>query len=200
MTGAVAIIDSGGANIASLSGALERLGARHVLTTDPDEIRAASHVILPGVGTAADAMRKLERRGLDELIPSLTQPVLGICLGVQLFAERSEEDGAQCLGILPCTVRKLAGSPSLPVPNTGWCPVTTSRMHSIMDGIAQGSHFYFVHSYALPVADYSVAEARHATPLTAVAARGNFVGAQFHPERSSTAGARFLRNFLALAP
>jgi glutamine amidotransferase len=200
LTAAVAIIDSGGANIASLTGALERLGARHILTTEPDAIRAASHVILPGVGAAADAMRQLKHRGLDALIPSLTQPVLGICLGMQLFAERSEEDDAQCLGILPCAVRKLAGSPSLPVPNMGWCSVTTSRMHPVMDGIAEGSYFYFVHSYALPVADYSVAEAQHAAPLTAVAASGNFVAAQFHPERSSTAGARFLRNFLALAP
>jgi len=195
----VAIVDSGGANIASLTGALERLGARHTLTTDPDTIRGASHVILPGVGAAADAMRRLKPHRLDELIPSLTQPVLGICLGMQLFAERSEEDAAECLGILPGAVTKLPGSPSMPVPNTGWCPVTTSRPHPVMDGIAEGSHFYFVHSYALPVAGYSVAETQHAIPLTAVAAAGNFVAAQFHPERSSTAGARFLRNFLALS-
>lgn len=199
MTGAVAIIDSGGANIASLTGALERLGVQHVLTTDPGVIREARHVILPGVGAAADAMRRLRRRGLDELIPSLVQPILGICLGMQLFAERSEEDDAVCLGILPGAVTKLPGSPSAPVPNMGWCPVTTSRTHPVMDGIADGSHFYFVHSYALPVGNYSVAEAKHATPLTAVAASGNFVAAQFHPERSSTPGARFLRNFLALA-
>lgn len=199
MNAAVAIVDSGGANIASLTGALRRLDARHVLTGDPDEIRAATHVILPGVGAAADAMRRLKRRGLDELIPSLTQPVLGICLGMQLFAERSEEDDVECLGILPATVTRLPGSPTTPVPNMGWCRVRTSRPHPVMDGIADASHFYFVHSYALAVAEYSVAEAQHAMPLTAVAASGNFIAAQFHPERSATAGARFLRNFLALA-
>jgi glutamine amidotransferase len=199
LTAAVAIIDSGGANITSLTVALQRLGAQHILTTDAGEIRAASHVILPGVGAAADAMRRLKGRGLEKLIPSLTQPVLGICLGMQLFAERSEEDDAECLGILPGIVTKLPGSPAAPVPNMGWCPVTKSRAHPIMDGIAEGSHFYFVHSYALAVGNYSVAETRHATPLTAVAASGNFMAAQFHPERSSTAGARFLRNFLALA-
>jgi glutamine amidotransferase len=199
LTVSVAIVDSGGANIASLTGALTRVGARHALTADPDEIRAASHVILPGVGAAADAMRRLKGRGLDELIPSLTQPVLGICLGMQLFAERSEEDDVECLRILAGAVMKLPGSPAAPVPNMGWCPVTTLRAHPVMDGIADGSHFYFVHSYALPVADYSVAEAEHAMRLTAVAVSGNFVAAQFHPERSSAAGARFLRNFLALA-
>lgn len=196
MSAQVAIIDSGGANIASLTGALDRCGARTVLTRDPAAIRNASHVILPGVGAAADAMRKLKARGLDELIPTLTQPVLGICLGMQLFAERSEENGADCLGILAGTVSKLPASPESPVPNMGWCPVTIDREHPIMDGIPPGSHFYFVHSYALHVADYSVAQASHALPFTAVAACGNFLAAQFHPERSSAAGARFLRNFL----
>lgn len=198
MTPSVAIIDSGGANIASLRVALERLGAQHALTVDAGEIRAASHVILPGVGAAADAMRRLKGRGLEKLIPSLTQPVLGICLGMQLFAKRSEEDAAECLGILPGIVTKLPGSPAAPVPNMGWCPVTKRRAHPVLDGIAEGSHFYFVHSYALAVDSHSIAETRHAAPFTAVAASGNFVAAQFHPERSSTAGARFLCNFLAL--
>ena len=199
MKSQVAIIDSGGANIASLTGALDRIGADHTLTTDPSTIRAATHVILPGVGAAADAMAKLKAHGLDRLIPSLTQPVLGICLGMQLFAERSEEDDADCLGILPGIAARLPASQATPVPNMGWCPVRLRRGHPVMEGVCEGSWFYFLHSYALPVADYSVAEASHATPLTAVAARGNFVAAQFHPERSSRAGARFLRNFLALA-
>ena len=199
MTASVAIIDSGGANIASLRVALERLGAQPVLTADAGAIRAASHVILPGVGAAADAMRRLKSQGLEKLIPSLTQPVLGICLGMQLFAERSEEDDAECLGILPGVVTKLPGSPAAPVPNMGWCPVTRKQAHPVMDGISEGSHFYFVHSYALAVGPCSVAEARHTTPLTAVAASDNFVAAQFHPERSSAAGARFLHNFLGLA-
>jgi glutamine amidotransferase len=194
----VAILDSGGANIASLTCALERLGAPSVLTVDPEIIRESSHVILPGVGAAADAMKRLCAHGLDQLIPTLSQPVLGICLGLQLLADRSQEDDAACLGIFPGVVEKLPGSPESPVPNMGWCAVSRRRSHPLLNGIADGSHFYFVHSYALPVADYSVAEAQHVGPLTAVAASGNFVAAQFHPERSSKAGARFLANFLAL--
>lgn len=198
MTGRVAIIDSGGANIASLTCALDRLGAASVLTADPEIIRGSSHVILPGVGAAADAMQRLRQQGLDELIPTLSQPVLGICLGLQLLADHSQEDDAACLGILPGVVHKLPGSPEYPVPNMGWCAVSRRQSHPLLNGIADYSHFYFVHSYALPVADYTVAVAQHAGALTAVAATGNFVAAQFHPERSSTAGARFLANFLAL--
>ncbi len=199
MTSNVAIINSGGANIASLTGALDRLGARSFLTVDPAEIRVASHVILPGVGAAADAMQRLRDHGLDEVIPQLTQPVLGICLGMQLLADHSQEDDAPCLGILAGTVEKMQGSPETPVPNMGWCRVTQRKRHPLLNGIVDGSHFYFIQSYALPVTEYSIAEASHARPLTAVAASGNFFAAQFHPERSSAAGARFLANFLALA-
>lgn len=199
MTSQVAIINSGGANIASLTCALDRLGAHSILTIDPAEIRGASHVILPGVGAAADAMQRLRDCGLDRVIPQLSQPVLGICLGMQLLADRSQEDDASCLGILAGTVEKMRGSPATPVPNMGWCRVTQRKPHALLDGIVDGSHFYFIHSYALPIADYSVAEAMHARPLTAISASGNFFAAQFHPERSSAAGARFLANFLALA-
>lgn len=199
MTTTVAIIDGGGANIASLAGALDRLGACNVLTADVAKIRAATHVILPGVGAAADAMEKLRRAKLDILIPSLTQPVLGICLGMQLFARHSQEDNADCLGILACDVERLNGSPTSPVPNMGWCPIAIRSRHPILEGIEDGSHFYFVHSYALPIGEYSIAEASHARPMTAVAASRNFVAAQFHPERSSSAGARFLANFLGSA-
>ncbi len=199
MTSKVAIINSGGANIASLTGALDRLGARSFLTVDPAEIRDASHVILPGVGAAADAMQRLRDRGLDKVIPQLTQPVLGICLGMQLLADHSQEDDAPCLGILAGTVEKMQGSPETPVPNMGWCRVTQRKPHPLLNGIVDGSHFYFIHSYALPVTEFSIAEASHARSLTAVAASGNFFAAQFHPERSSAAGARFLANFLALA-
>lgn len=194
----VAIIDGAGANIASLTGALERLGATGILTSDAATIRNASHAILPGVGAAADAMQRLRRAGLDDVIPGLRQPVLGICLGMQLFAEHSQEDDADCLGIFPGTVERLHGTPETPVPNMGWCPIDNCRPHSLLANIPDGSYFYFVHSYALPVADYAIATATHARPLTAVAATGNFVAAQFHPERSSSAGARFLANFLAM--
>lgn len=199
MSSNVAIINSGGANIASLTCALDRLGARSMLTVDPAEIRGASHVILPGVGAAADAMRRLRDCGLEQVIPQLSQPVLGICLGMQLLADHSQEDDAPCLGVFAGTVEKMQSSPATPVPNMGWCRVTQRKPHALLDGIDDGSHFYFIHSYALPVTNYAIAEAMHARALTAIAVSGNFFATQFHPERSSAAGARFLANFLALA-
>ena len=143
-------------------------------------------------------MQKLRERRLTAVLRGLSQPVLGICLGLQLLAERSEENGAECLGIIPGSARKLEGSPSSPVPNMGWCPVTTEKEHPLFDGIESGTHFYFVHSYALGVADFTVATATHTTPMTAVASHRNFCATQFHPERSAAAGARLLANFLAM--
>jgi imidazole glycerol-phosphate synthase subunit HisH len=198
MTANVAIVDCGGANIASLMVALERLGARGRLTAQASEITSASRVILPGVGSAADAMRKLRKEGLADCIRALTQPVLGICLGLQLLADSSEEDDVDCLGILPGAARKLQGSPQTPVPNMGWCRVRQVDAHPLLDGIADDSWFYFLHSYALPVNGCSLATAVHREPLTAVAGHRNFLATQFHPERSSAAGARLLQNFLAL--
>lgn len=196
----VAIVDSGGANIASLRNALDRLGIAGTLTNDADTIRNASHVILPGVGAAADAMRKLSANGLDRVITALEQPVLGICLGMQLLAESSAEEDATCLGILPGSAERLQASPELPVPNMGWCRVRQTETHGLFAGIDDGSYFYFVHSYALPPGDDTLAIASHSTDFTAVLAHRNFVAAQFHPERSALAGATFLRNFFELRP
>ncbi|MDH4256895.1 MAG: imidazole glycerol phosphate synthase subunit HisH [Gammaproteobacteria bacterium] len=195
---AVAIIDSGGANIASLRYALRRIGADSVLTSDPARIRDADRVILPGVGAAAAAMERLRSTGIDALIGELTQPVLGICLGMQLLASASEEDEATCLGIIEGTSGKLAATPETPVPNMGWCPIRCCGSHPLLDGIGSGDYFYFVHSYALPVADYTLATADHGGPFTAILARANFVATQFHPERSAVAGSRLLVNFLRL--
>ena len=196
----VVIVDSGGANIASLRFALERLGVDASLTTDAQTIKEASHVILPGVGAAAVAMQRLNRNGLDELIPTLEQPVLGICLGMQLLAEASEEDNAECLGVIPGTAKKLPASPDTPVPNMGWSPASLVQSNGLLDGIDDGSYFYFVHSYALPVADYALATASHSDEFTAVLKQDNFYATQFHPERSSAVGAQLLANFLALQP
>lgn len=192
----VAIIDGGGANIASLRYALDRLGARSELTSDTGVIRSADRVILPGVGAAAAAMTKLEAHGLQNVIPALTQPVLGICLGMQLLASGSEEDEATCLGVFPGHARKLQADSAHPVPNMGWCRLSIEAQHPLFDGIEDDSWFYFVHSYALPVSRRTLATAQHAKPFSAVMAAGNFAAAQFHPERSSSAGARLLRNFL----
>lgn len=194
----VAIIDSGGANIASLVFALERLGVRSLLTDDPGTILDASHVILPGVGAAAVAMERLRAKQLHDLIPGLVQPVLGICLGMQLLAQSSAEGDAVCLGVLPVGARKMQGTPQNPVPHMGWSPIRVSASHALLDGIGTGTYFYFVHSYALPPGDFTLATAVHDAELTAVLARANFYATQFHPERSSAAGSVILRNFLSL--
>lgn len=192
----IAIIDSGGANIASLLHAFERLGAHAELTTDPDTIRAAKRVILPGVGAAKDAMQRLRDAALVDVIRGLTQPVLGICLGMQLFCDASEEDDVECLGIIPGVAGKLAVAADYPVPNMGWCETRAVGTHSVLAGVDDGSYFYYLHSYALPRSRNTLALARHSREFSAVIGKENFVGAQFHPERSSTAGARLLRNFL----
>ena len=199
MSGArIAIVDSGGANIASLTYALDRLGIDSTLTRDAQTIRNASHVILPGVGAAADAMQKLDRNGLAKVITELSQPVLGICLGMQLLAETSEEDITECLGIVPAKAEKLQASPQIPVPNMGWCQVNQSDSHELFAGIENNSYFYFVHSFALPVGEYTLAQAEHSSPFTAVLAQGNFFATQFHPERSATVGSQLLSNFAGL--
>lgn len=192
----VAIIDSGGANITSLLSAFERLGVAPELTADATQIRGAERVVLPGVGAARDAMSRLHTANLVDVIRGLAQPVLGICLGMQLLCERSAEDDVECLGIIPGRAGKLPVSAAFPVPNMGWCATRPTAPHPILDSIESGDHFYFVHSYAVPESKYTIATARHAEPFSAMLGKDNFVAAQFHPERSSKAGARILSNFL----
>lgn len=192
------IIDSGGANLASLQFALERLGAAASVTNDPNAIANAARVILPGVGAAGDAMRRLRLAGLDRVVPELSQPVLGICLGMQLLFQRSEEGAADGLGVLPDTVKRLRAKPGRPVPHMGW-----NRLHRLLDdplmeGIGDEDYVYFVHSYAVHACESTVATTDYGEVLSAVVRKGNFWGAQFHPERSGAAGARVLANFLRL--
>lgn len=194
----VAIIDSGGANIASLTYALDRLGIDSTLTRDIHTIQNASHVILPGVGAAADAMHRLNHNHLCEVITGLTQPVLGICLGMQLFAQTSEEDATECLGVIPAIAEKLHVSPQSPVPNMGWCQVHQTESHELFTGIKNDSYFYFVHSFALPEDAYTLARAEHSKSFTAVLAHRNFFATQFHPERSAEVGSKLLSNFASL--
>lgn len=192
----LAIIDSGGANLASLQYALQRLGQDSVVTADADVIRGATRVILPGVGAARNAMQTLTRYDLIDEIRSLTQPVLGICLGMQLLCERSDEDKADCLGVIAGTVRKLPASVEMPVPNMGWSPIDVRQPHPVLSGIGNDAWFYFVHSYALPVDSPTVASSAHVDDFAAVIAKDNFVATQFHPERSAQSGAQVLANFL----
>ncbi len=196
----IAIIDSGGANIASLQYALQRLGHAATLTTDAGQIQNAARVILPGVGAAKDAMQRIREHQLLDVIRNLTQPVLGICLGMQLLADASEEENVDCLGIIPGIASKLPARFDCPVPNMGWCPIRKAANHEVLEGLKSGEYFYFLHSYALPVADHTLASAEHADSFSAVVAKNNFVAAQFHPERSSVAGSRLLENFLVRAP
>jgi glutamine amidotransferase len=192
----VAIIDSGGANIASLLYAFERLGVAANLTTDAELIRHSQRVLLPGVGAARNAMQRLQDAGLVDVIRNLTQPVLGICLGMQLLCDASEEEDVECLGIMPGVAARLSVADDYPVPNMGWCATQSCSSHRLLDGIDDGSYFYYVHSYAVPVSQYTIAIARHTQQFSAVISKENFVAAQFHPERSSKAGARLLKNFL----
>jgi len=192
------IIDSGGANLASLLFAFERLGAAARVTTDAAEITSAKRVILPGVGAAGDAMQRLRDSGVATLLPTLKQPVLGICLGMQLLFSHSEEGSTQCLGIVPESVRRLKPAPGLPVPHTGWNQLTRLKDDPILDGIGAEDYVYFVHSYAAPVSAVTLATTDYGVALSAVVRKGNFWGAQFHPERSAGTGARLLANFLRL--
>jgi imidazole glycerol-phosphate synthase subunit HisH len=193
------IIDSGGANLASLQFAFERLGARTHVTNDARTITSAQRVILPGVGAAGDAMQRLRHSGLAALLPSLTQPVLGICLGMQLLFQQSEEGSTRCLGILPETVRRLQPAPGLPVPHMGWNQLTPVRDDPLLEGIAPNDYVYFVHSYAAPVSAITLATADYGVAVSAIVRKGNFWGTQFHPERSAGTGSRVLANFLRLA-
>jgi len=193
----VAIVDNGGANIASLMYAFNRLQTQPVLTSDADVIRTAERVLLPGVGAARTAMDRLRDTGLIDVIRELTQPVLGICLGMQILCDGSEEEDVECLGIIPGVAQKLPAAPDFVVPNMGWCPTTVTTSHPILLDLGDQAHFYYLHSYALPVADSTLAVASHADPFSAVVGHKNFVAAQFHPERSSIVGLRLLKNFLS---
>ena len=198
----VAIIDNGGANIASLRFALERLGATSHLTADPGELRAARRIILPGVGAAADAMARLRALRLDELIPRLTQPVLGICLGMQLLFASSEEgeDGTdiECLGLIAERVTRFPRRPDFPVPHMGWNQLRIVTPSPLLAGIRDGDYVYFVHSYCAPPGSWTLAATDYGGEFSAAVRHGNFHGVQFHPERSAQPGARVLANFLEL--
>ncbi|HEY4093599.1 MAG TPA: imidazole glycerol phosphate synthase subunit HisH [Luteibacter sp.] len=194
----VVLVDAGGTNIGSVRYALQRLGTDAELTADPARIRAASHVILPGVGAAGPGMRRLREAGLVEVLRGLTQPVLGVCLGMQLLCERSEEGDTECLGVVSARVRHMPTSPGLRVPHMGWNTLQVSTDHALTAGLREGDTAYFVHSYAVPVGDYTLARSEHGSTFSAVVASGNFMGMQFHPERSAGVGAQLLRNFLSL--
>jgi glutamine amidotransferase len=189
----LAIVDVGCGNIGSVGIAFERFGLVPLITGDAEAIASADKVILPGVGAAGYAMEQIAARGLGGVLKTLKQPVLGICLGMQLLFERSDEEDTDCLGIIPGSVRKLDPAPGRPVPHMGWSRLDVSDGAI---GLDQGDYVYFAHSFACDNGDWTIAAAEYGRAIPAVVRKDNYLGAQFHPERSSEAGARFLKRFL----
>jgi imidazole glycerol-phosphate synthase subunit HisH len=197
MAGTV-IIKYNAGNIQSVLYALERIGAKAVVTDDHAEILGADRVIFPGVGEASTAMNYLRERGLDQLIRELKQPVLGICLGMQLMCEHSEENDTDCLGIFNERVRKFnPGTSGLKVPQMGWNNVTDTDSR-IFNHITPGSYFYFVHSFYAALGEHTIGVTDYTLRYSAALHRDNFYGVQFHPEKSAEAGEQLLKNFIAL--
>jgi glutamine amidotransferase len=194
------IIDTGCANLSSVRFAFERLSANVLVSADFDVIRSAARVVLPGVGTAGAAMDALKQKNLIELIKSLTQPVMGVCLGMQMLASLSNEHGGRseqnitCLGLVPTDIGDL-DSKGLPLPHMGWNQIEVSD-HPLFVGIENGSYVYFVHSYRAPISEYTLASSTYGESFSAAIGKGNFFGVQFHPEKSAKVGAQILQNFL----
>lgn len=196
--GGTVIVKYNAGNIQSVLYAMERIGAEAVVTDDHALIRAADRVIFPGVGEASTAMNYLRERGLNQLLRELTQPVLGICLGMQLMCAHSEENDTECLGIFAEPVKKfIAGNSGLKVPQIGWNQVTDTRSR-IFDNIPEGSYFYFVHSFYAAIGEHTIGTTDYTLPYSSALHRDNFYGVQFHPEKSAAAGEQLLKNFIAL--
>jgi glutamine amidotransferase len=195
----IAIIDYDTGNLRSVCNALDRIGAEYVLTDDPETIRSADRVLLPGVGEASSAMAKLQERGLCDVIRSLTVPVLGICIGMQLMCRHSEEGEVDCLGIFDARVRKFDAdlSSGVKVPHMGWNALTDLKT-GLFEGLKDGDFVYFVHSFAADVCGDSIAVSDNGRRFSAAMRKGNFYGAQFHPEKSGDVGETILRNFMNL--
>ena len=193
------IVNSGCANIASVKFAFERLGANVNVSSDLQEISKADRVILPGVGTFDLAMSGLIKNQLMNAIKSLNQPVLGICLGMQLYFEGSAEGVAQGLGLAKGMANKFLSEPNLPVPHMGWNQLENLSDDPLLKGLDEGSYVYFVHSYFIPLGETTLAETTYGTTFSASVRKENFWGCQFHPERSSDVGATILNNFLKLS-
>ncbi|QYJ80909.1 imidazole glycerol phosphate synthase subunit HisH [Shewanella aegiceratis] len=200
------IIDTGCANLSSVRYAFERIGADVEVSDDIDKIKAATRVVLPGVGTARAAMKALKDKKLIDTICSLTQPVLGVCLGMQMLTKASQERGGlsygnsskncQCLGLIDTNIEQLDAK-GLPLPHMGWNQISPGN-HPLFAGVAEGSYVYFVHSYRAPLGDFTIAKCEYGEGFSAAIAKDNFMGVQFHPEKSAAVGATILRNFMKM--
>lgn len=194
----IAIISACGANFASVAFACERLGKQVTLTTDPKVISQASHVILPGVGTAHQAMSQLHKADLVATLRQLTQPVLGICLGMQILFEYSTESEVDCIGIIPGKVEALIKKQNMSLPHMGWNQLAMSHPAVLLNEVDANAYVYYVHGYRAPINEYTVATTEYTEPFAAAVQRDNFYGVQFHPERSGKVGAKILQNFVEL--
>lgn len=205
----IAIINYDAGNIRSVIFALERLGVHPILTSDIETIQTADKVIFPGQGEASSAMRSLRERGLDKLIPQLKQPFLGVCVGMQLLCEHSEENDTPCLGVIPQRVLRFPKENGLKVPHVGWNTINLEGNTVTQSGMAQNAlkggilspdfdndYFYFVHSYYVEKGIYTTATCDYGVEFAACLRKDNFHAAQFHPEKSSRAGEKLLQNFL----
>ncbi len=192
----VAVVKYNAGNIQSVMNALRRVGVDPVLTDSPVELRKADRVIFPGQGEASHAMEYLQTHGLDQIIKSLTQPVLGICIGQQLMCEHSEEGNVDCLGIFPAQVLRFHPQKhEQKVPHMGWNQLENVQ-DPLLEGINEGAFVYFVHSFYVPTTDYTIATTNHILSFSSAMRKGNFMATQFHPEKSGSVGERILTNFL----
>jgi len=206
------IVDTGCANLSSVKFAVERLGFEVTITDDVTVIQQAEKVIFPGVGSAKHAMKNIKAKNLVAVLQGLTQPVLGFCLGMQLMTESSTEGKKSstegnsddntsnivpCLNLIPTTIEPLKAQGNR-LPHMGWNTLTQVSNHPIFKGISEGDYFYFVHSFAAPVSEYTIASCEYGSTFSAAIAKDNFIGCQFHPERSSALGSKIIQNFLEL--
>ncbi|MFY0650824.1 MAG: imidazole glycerol phosphate synthase subunit HisH [Cyclobacteriaceae bacterium] len=191
----VVIIDYGAGNLQSVKFALERLGITPEVSTEHGVINSADKVIFPGVGEARSAMTAINANGLQDLIPNLKQPVLGVCLGMQLLCEHSVERNTDGIGVFPLTVEKMTGD--IKVPHMGWNQITDLKS-PLFDGLNEGEYMYFVHGYFVPDSQFTIATTDYGIPYASAIQKDNFFGCQFHPEKSSDAGQMILKNFLEL--
>jgi len=192
----IAVIKYNAGNIQSVRYALERLGVDFLVTDDPEEIRRADKVIFPGVGEASTTMAFLRQKKMDQLIVNLKQPVLGICLGMQLMCRHSDENNTTCLGIFGETVRKFTPADDLKVPHIGWNSLL--RVSGWLSKELENQFVYFVHSYFVPLNEHTVAQTEYGSPFSAAMKKDNFYAVQFHPEKSAAAGERVLQSFLSV--
>ncbi|MAJ29993.1 MAG: imidazole glycerol phosphate synthase subunit HisH [Gammaproteobacteria bacterium] len=194
----VAIVDSIGSNLASLIFALNRIGSSFEITDEIDVLNKASHIILPGVGAAKNAMTKLKQRKLIDEISKLTKPTLGICLGMQIFMDASDEDDAKCLGIISNTCRPFENNRDYPVPHMGWNKVRFNRDSDLTKNLKDDDYYYFVHSYYVPICTETIGVSSYPIEFSAVVQKDNFFGTQFHPEKSGLSGSKILQNFVSI--